>query len=127
MFTNNKLGYLAQINGQPAEAASYYQAALQYHPICRNRLTTLASFIWRTCPTTRNRKNTLEVRPAEAGRYGGFVLLHCALSLQGDRDQALEWLSRRWKAIQRLRRPAVYAILYSTCSPILDGSVVEPV
>ncbi|MCB0546678.1 MAG: tetratricopeptide repeat protein [Phaeodactylibacter sp.] len=94
-LTNNKLGYLAQINGQPAEAASYYQAALQYHPYMSEPTYNLGFIYLADLPNyAESEKYFRKYVQLKPGDMEGFVLLACALSLQGDQDQALEWLEQ---------------------------------
>ncbi|MCO6476684.1 MAG: tetratricopeptide repeat protein [Phaeodactylibacter sp.] len=94
-LVNNKLGYLAQVSEQFGEAVDYYQAAIQYHPYFANAHYNLGFIYLSGLPdypkSEEHFRQYAKLKPAD---MEGLVLLACALSRQGNQEEALQWLEQ---------------------------------
>ncbi|MCB9294847.1 MAG: caspase family protein [Lewinellaceae bacterium] len=97
-LANNSLGYIANLNGRYEEAAAYYEAAIQSHPYFANAHYDLGFLYLSELPdylrAEGHFRQYVKLKPADPE---GPVLLACALSLQGEQEQALKWLEQALK------------------------------
>ena len=94
-LVNNKLGYLSYIQGSYQEAESYYKAAIQYHPYFSAPHYDLGFIYLSNLPDYREaEKHFRRYVQLKPGDLEGPVLVACALSMQGEVEQALQWLEQ---------------------------------
>ena len=94
-MVNTNLGYIAYLNGNYEEAAGYYKTAIQYHPYFSAPHYDLGFIYLSALPdypeAEKYFRRYVQLKPSDSE---GWVLVACALSMQGELEQTLQWLEQ---------------------------------